>query len=182
MLEYLVTPGRPKNVARLGPVFLLGVTPNLSCSPRSRCPVSSPDHLGLYEGSYGFVGARLRWAKRVFTDYGSHAAGDDARIWVAVSARDQTGSDRNSPARHCGIVAHCVELSAERDRARIGARAFAGPVDVQRPEGLWRSVRTRCGATVRLHAGRVDDVDAARGGANVDPVAATPLVRRGTIP
>jgi hypothetical protein len=68
MLEYLVTPNRPKNVARFGPVFLFGVTPNVELLATVTLPFSSPDHLGVYEGSYGFVGARLRWAKRLFTE------------------------------------------------------------------------------------------------------------------
>jgi hypothetical protein len=65
MTEYIVTPGRPKNVTRLGPLFLLGLSQHAELLATVTLPVASPDDLGLYEGSYGFVGARLRWAKRL---------------------------------------------------------------------------------------------------------------------
>jgi hypothetical protein len=68
MTEYIVTPGRPKNVTRVGPVVLVGLSRHVELLTTATLPVSSPDELGLYEGSYGFIGARLRWAKRLFTE------------------------------------------------------------------------------------------------------------------
>lgn len=65
MVEYLVTPGRPKNVTRVGPVLVLTVTQYLEVLFTTTVTVSSADQLGLYEGSYGFLGLRARWAERL---------------------------------------------------------------------------------------------------------------------
>ncbi len=64
MLEYMVTPGRPKNVARVGPVVLVGLSKHIEGLATATFAVSSPDDLGLYEGTYGFIGLRARFAQR----------------------------------------------------------------------------------------------------------------------
>jgi hypothetical protein len=64
MLEHIVTPGRPANVTRFGPVLIVSLAERLEGLATATVPVASPDELGLYEGSYGFVGLRLRWARR----------------------------------------------------------------------------------------------------------------------
>jgi hypothetical protein len=71
MVEYLVTPGRPKNVTRVGPVLVVSATQHIEVLFTTTVPVSSPDRLGIYEGSYGFLGLRLRWAERLFTESSS---------------------------------------------------------------------------------------------------------------
>lgn len=68
MTEYMVTPGRPKNVTRVGPVLIVGLSQYYEILATATFTVSSPDALGLYEGTYGFVGLRARWAQRLFTD------------------------------------------------------------------------------------------------------------------
>jgi hypothetical protein len=68
MVEYMVTPGRSENVTRVGPVLIVGLSQYLEILATSTFTVSSPDTLGLYEGSYGFLGLRARWAQRLFTD------------------------------------------------------------------------------------------------------------------
>ncbi len=64
MVEYLVTPGRPKNTTRVGPIFLGSLTDSLQILATATLPVDSPDRLGIYEGSYGFIGLRGRFAHR----------------------------------------------------------------------------------------------------------------------
>lgn len=64
MAEYMVTPGRPRNVTRLGPIFIGGLTDTLEVLATATVPVDSPDNLGFYEGSYGFLGLRGRFAHR----------------------------------------------------------------------------------------------------------------------
>jgi hypothetical protein len=64
MTEYLVLPGRPENVTRVGPLLLVTLAPRLEGLFTATFVVSSPDHLGLYESSYGFLGLRVRWAQR----------------------------------------------------------------------------------------------------------------------
>jgi len=64
MLEYLVLPGRPGNVTRVGPLALLTFAPRIEGLFTWTMVLSSPDDLGPYEGSYGFLGVRFRWAQR----------------------------------------------------------------------------------------------------------------------
>ncbi|MEZ4220030.1 MAG: hypothetical protein R3B13_03805 [Polyangiaceae bacterium] len=64
MVEYMVTPGRPKNVTRVGPVFIAGLSDRYEILATVTLPVDTPDSLGIYEGSYGFVGLRGRFATR----------------------------------------------------------------------------------------------------------------------
>lgn len=64
MLEYLVLPGRPENVARLGPLLLIQATDRIEGLFTWTYPVKSPDDLGAYEGSYGYLGLRYRWVQR----------------------------------------------------------------------------------------------------------------------
>lgn len=61
--ELIVLPGRPSNVVRLGPVATIGFSKTLEGIFALTLPVKSPDDLGLYEGSYGFLGVRMRWAR-----------------------------------------------------------------------------------------------------------------------
>jgi len=64
MLEYLVLPGRPSNITRIGPLLLVSLAPRLEGLFTTTFVLSSPDSLGPYEGTYGFLGLRVRWAQR----------------------------------------------------------------------------------------------------------------------
>lgn len=64
MAEYVVTPGRPSNTLRLGPVATVALSDTLEILATYTGAVSSPDQLGLYESSYGYLGLRYRYAKR----------------------------------------------------------------------------------------------------------------------
>jgi hypothetical protein len=64
MLEYLVTPGRPSNTTRVGPIVLVEISKQLEGLFTLTLAVSSPDDLGTYESAYGFLGLRYRWAQR----------------------------------------------------------------------------------------------------------------------
>jgi len=64
MVEYLVTPGRPFNTTRVGPLALVSFTKNFEGLFTTTVVVSGPDELGPYAGTYGFLGVRYRWAKR----------------------------------------------------------------------------------------------------------------------
>lgn len=64
MVEYLVTPGRPQNTTRFGPLALVSFTKNFEGLFTTTVVVSGPDALGLYAGTYGFLGVRYRWAQR----------------------------------------------------------------------------------------------------------------------
>ena len=64
MTEYMITPGRPRNVTRLGPIFIGTLTDHLEILATATVAVDSPDDLGFYEGSYGYLGLRGRFAKR----------------------------------------------------------------------------------------------------------------------
>src|SRR5690606_2879534 len=86
MVEYLVLPGRPQNVTRLGPILLVSLSKQVEALFTLTLPVASPDALGYYEGSYGFLGLRLRWAKRLVTESSS----------VLQSAR--SAASRQAPA------------------------------------------------------------------------------------
>lgn len=64
MIEYLVLPQRPSNVTRVGPVILISVSKNVEVLGTITMVLSSPDELGIYQGSYGLLGMRLRLAER----------------------------------------------------------------------------------------------------------------------
>lgn len=64
MVEYLVTPGRPQNTTRIGPLALVSFTKNFEGLFTTTVVVSGPDDLGAYASTYGFLGVRYRWAKR----------------------------------------------------------------------------------------------------------------------
>lgn len=64
MTEYIVTPGRPRNATRLGPLLIVSISQYVEALATATFVVDSPDELGIYEGTYGFMGARLRWVKR----------------------------------------------------------------------------------------------------------------------
>ena len=68
MTEYMIMPGRPGNVTRVGPVLIVSLSQHYEILATATFTVSSPDSLGLYEGSYGFLGLRARWAQRLFAD------------------------------------------------------------------------------------------------------------------
>ena len=64
MVEYLVTPGRPMNTTRLGPLAVVSFRKDFEGLFTTTVVVSGPDELGAYAGSYGFLGVRYRWAQR----------------------------------------------------------------------------------------------------------------------
>jgi hypothetical protein len=64
MVEYLVTPGRPFNTTRVGPLALVSFRKDFEGLFTTTVVVSGPDDLGPYAGTYGFLGVRYRWAKR----------------------------------------------------------------------------------------------------------------------
>lgn len=64
MVEYVVMPGRPGNVTRVGPVGLMGLTKHWELLGTATFVAKSPDALGYYHGSYGLLGARYRFAER----------------------------------------------------------------------------------------------------------------------
>ncbi len=62
--EYVVLPGRPRNVLRAGPLFLLELSPTLDAMGAFSAVIDSPDALGTFHGPYAFLGILHRWAKR----------------------------------------------------------------------------------------------------------------------
>ncbi len=64
MVEHMVLPGRPQDVTRLGPVCLVAISGQLEGLFTTTVVVRSPDTLGPYLGSYGFLGLRMRFAER----------------------------------------------------------------------------------------------------------------------
>ena len=64
MLEYLVTPGRPSNTTRVGPIVFFGFSKHVEGLFTTTLALSSPDDLGPYLSAYGFLGLRYRWAHR----------------------------------------------------------------------------------------------------------------------
>lgn len=64
MVEYLVTPGRPRHTTRVGPLALIGFRKDFEGLFTATMVVSGPDDLGLYASTYGFAGVRYRWAAR----------------------------------------------------------------------------------------------------------------------
>ncbi len=64
MVEYVVLPGRPKNVTRLGPIALVTFSKYLDGFAAFSFVVSSPDSLDIQDGTYAFVGVLHRWAQR----------------------------------------------------------------------------------------------------------------------
>lgn len=64
MLEYVVLPGRPGNVTRLGPIALATFSKNLDGFAAFSFVASSPDNLDIQDGTYAFIGVLHRWAQR----------------------------------------------------------------------------------------------------------------------
>jgi hypothetical protein len=64
MLEYVVTPGRPKNVTRAGPLLLCSFDKSLDGLFAFSAVVDSPDTLGVVHGTYAFIGVLHRMATR----------------------------------------------------------------------------------------------------------------------
>ncbi|MEB2313090.1 MAG: hypothetical protein OZ928_14665 [Polyangiaceae bacterium] len=64
MLEYVVLPGRPANVTRAGPVAIVTLAKSLDGFAAFSFVVSSPDSLGIEDGTYAFLGVLHRWAGR----------------------------------------------------------------------------------------------------------------------
>jgi hypothetical protein len=62
MSETLVIPARHATVVRVGPVGSVRLMPHTEALLVLTSVVYSPDTLGLYDGSYGFLGLRYRWA------------------------------------------------------------------------------------------------------------------------
>ena len=64
MLEYVVTPGRPKNVTRAGPVVLCSFDKHLDGLFTFSTVLDSSDELGIVHGTYAFIGVLHRMATR----------------------------------------------------------------------------------------------------------------------
>lgn len=64
MVEYLIAPGRPQNTTRVGPLLLASFTKHFEGLFTWTVVVDGPDKLGVYAGSYGFLGVRYRFAER----------------------------------------------------------------------------------------------------------------------
>jgi hypothetical protein len=62
LAEYVITPDRPSNVARLGPAMVLSITDHTEMVGALTLPISSPDSLGPVVGSWGVLGLRYKWA------------------------------------------------------------------------------------------------------------------------
>jgi len=62
MGEYVVLPGRPSNVTRLGPVAIATLGKHFDAFAAFSFAVSSPDTLGLENATYAFIGVLHRWA------------------------------------------------------------------------------------------------------------------------
>lgn len=62
MSEYVVLPGRPSNVTRIGPVASVNFGKHFDGFAALSFVVSSPDTLGLENGTYAFIGVLHRWA------------------------------------------------------------------------------------------------------------------------
>lgn len=60
--ETLVLPGRHATIVRIGPVASVRLTLHTDAILVLTSAVHGPDSLDLYDGSYGFVGLRYRWA------------------------------------------------------------------------------------------------------------------------
>lgn len=62
MVEHVFGTNRDQPVTRFGPVGSLQLTDHLEINAVLTVVVSSPDHLGLVNGTYGVAGIRYRWA------------------------------------------------------------------------------------------------------------------------
>jgi hypothetical protein len=62
LVEHVFGLGRDQPVTRLGPAGSLQLTDHLEINAVLTLAVSSPDHLGLVNGTYGVAGIRYRWA------------------------------------------------------------------------------------------------------------------------
>lgn len=62
MGEYVVLPGRPMNVVRVGPVAVATLSKHFDAFAAFSFVVSSPDTLGVEHGTYAFLGVLHRWA------------------------------------------------------------------------------------------------------------------------
>lgn len=62
--EYVVLPGRPKGVTRLGPLAHATFSKHLEGFAAFSFVVDSPDTLGVVHGTYAFFGLLHRWAQR----------------------------------------------------------------------------------------------------------------------
>ena len=64
MLEYVALPGRPAGVWRSGPVVLMTFSKTLEGLFAFSVVLSSPDELGIFHGTYAFLGILHRFARR----------------------------------------------------------------------------------------------------------------------
>jgi hypothetical protein len=62
LTEHVFGTGREQPVTRMGPAGSLQLTDHLEINAVLTLVVSSPDHLGLIQGTYGVAGIRYRWA------------------------------------------------------------------------------------------------------------------------
>ena len=62
--EYVVLPGRPDNVIRMGPMAYLQLDKHWEALAAFSAVVKSPDSLGIWHGTYAFLGMTHRWARR----------------------------------------------------------------------------------------------------------------------
>ncbi len=62
--EYVLLPGRPKGVTRVGPIVHLTFSKTLEGFFVFSAVVDSPDDLSIEDGTYAFLGLLHRWAQR----------------------------------------------------------------------------------------------------------------------
>ncbi|MGZ3424063.1 MAG: hypothetical protein ACXVEF_32690 [Polyangiales bacterium] len=60
--DYIVMPGRPSNVLRVGPVGLLSITDHFEVLGLATLAVTSPDDLGFFLGTWAVACVRYKWA------------------------------------------------------------------------------------------------------------------------
>jgi len=65
VLEYVVLPHRPRNVTRGGPVGSLSIDQHWEFLVAFSAVLDSPDSLGIWHGTYAFLGLTHRWAMRL---------------------------------------------------------------------------------------------------------------------
>ena len=63
--EYVIVPGRPRNVTRLGPMASMQFDAHWEALFAFSFVVDSPDSLGIWHGTYAFLGLTHRWASRL---------------------------------------------------------------------------------------------------------------------
>jgi hypothetical protein len=62
LVEYIVLPGRPDNIVRVGPAATVKLTDHLDAQGTITFVIASPDSLGIWSGPFGVLGVVYRWA------------------------------------------------------------------------------------------------------------------------